>query len=172
MPPTITVGALAFLAAMLLVAHPASAQSDTAACVAGGAVSDAANNPGLVSDCDTLLAARDTLAGTATLNWSASTPIDLWEGITVAGSPPRVTELKLPEKGLTGEIPKELGSLANLLDLDLGGNQLTGEIPKELGSLANLEWLSLWREPVDGGDTEGAGEPRQPGMAGTSITTS
>ena len=63
MPPTITVGVLAFLAAMLLVAHPASAQSDTAACVAGGAVSDAANNPGLVSDCDTLLAARDTLVG-------------------------------------------------------------------------------------------------------------
>ena len=28
------------------------------------------NNPGLVSDCEALLASRDTLVGTATLNWS------------------------------------------------------------------------------------------------------
>ena len=73
-PPVITMGVLALLAAILVVADPASAQSDTAACVAGGAVSDAANSPGLVSDCDTMLAARDTLAGSATLNWSVSTP--------------------------------------------------------------------------------------------------
>ena len=143
-------GVLALLAAILVVADPASAQSDTAACVAGGAVSDAVNNPGLVSDCDTLLAARDTLAGSATLNWSASTPIDLWEGITVAGSPPRVTELKLPEKGLTGEIPKELGSLANLESLSLWGNQLTGEIPAELGSLSNLQSLYLSNNQLTG----------------------
>ena len=35
----------------------------TATCSDGIAVSDAANNPGLVSDCETLLVARDTLAG-------------------------------------------------------------------------------------------------------------
>ena len=43
-------------------------------CVSGGAVVDATNT-GLVSDCGMLLAARDTLAGTASLNWSADTPI-------------------------------------------------------------------------------------------------
>ena len=32
-----------------------------------------------------------------------------------------------------------LGSLANLKELWLSENQLTGEIPAELGSLANLE---------------------------------
>ena len=32
----------------------------TSACATGGAVPDAANNPGLVSDCAALLAARDT----------------------------------------------------------------------------------------------------------------
>ena len=36
------------------------------ACATGGAVPDPDDNPGLVSDCATLLAARDTLAGTAT----------------------------------------------------------------------------------------------------------
>ena len=44
---------------------------------------------------------------------------------------------------LTGEIPVELGTLANLTSLSLSQNQLTGEIPTELGSLANLEELSL-----------------------------
>ena len=40
-----------------------------AACASDGAVPNAGNNPGLVSDCAALLAARDALAGTATLNW-------------------------------------------------------------------------------------------------------
>ena len=141
---------LLLIAAVLVPVQPASAQGNTASCADGGAVSDAANNPGLVSDCDTLLAARDTLAGSATLNWSASTPIRQWEGVTLGGSPLRVTRLELPRRGLTGEIPKELGSLANLLFLDLSGNQLTGEIPKDLGSLANLESLSLWGNQLTG----------------------
>ena len=144
MPPAIAVVALALLAAVFVLVNPVSAQRGVAAsCSTGGAVSDAANNPGLVSDCDTLLAARDTLAGTATLNWSASTPIDQWEGITATGSPLRVTKLELTEKGLTGEIPPELGSLPNLENLILDFNQLSGEIPAELGSLANLEMLAL-----------------------------
>ena len=44
---------------------------------------------------------------------------------------------------MTGEIPTELGNLANLQQLYLGGNQLTGEIPTELGNLANLQELYL-----------------------------
>ena len=123
MPPAIAIGALALLAAILVVADPASAQSDASSCSTAGAVSDAADNPGLVSDCDTLLAARDTLAGTATLNWSASTPIDQWEGVTAAGSPLRVTGLYLQEKGLTGKIPASLGGLSNLEELYLFGNE-------------------------------------------------
>ena len=63
----------------------------------------------------------------------------------------------------TGEI---LGSLSNLAWLSLEGNQLTGEIPRELGSLSNLERLWPRGEPVDGGDTDGAGQPLQPARAG------
>ena len=142
-------------------------------CVAGGAVVDTTNF-GLMSDCDSLLAARDTLAGTASLNWVADTPITQWDGVIVGGTPKRVRGLSLEDGGLTGGIPKELGSLANLqqlslwgnqltggiptelgslanlLLLDLGGNQLTGEIPTELGSLANLESLSLWGNQLTG----------------------
>ena len=108
------------------------------------------NNPGLTADCAALLAARDTLAGTATLNWSANAPITTWDGVTLGGSPLRVIKLQLPNKGLTGEIPTELGSLANLQELWLGGNQLTGEVPTELGSLANLQSLSLWGNQLTG----------------------
>ena len=51
---------------------------------------------------------------------------------------------------LTGGIPTELGSLANLQHLSLSRNQLTGEIPAELGNLANLQRLYSLGEPVDG----------------------
>ena len=55
---------------------------DTTACATGGAVTNASSNPGLVSDCETLLEARDTLVGTGTsLNWSPNTPITSWDGV-------------------------------------------------------------------------------------------
>ena len=111
-------------------------------CVTGGAVADAANSD-LVYDCETLLAARDTLAGTATLNWSANTSITGWNGITLGGTPRRVTGLDVSSLGMTGEIPRELGSLSNLQYLDLSDNQLTGVIPGELGNLSHLEQLNL-----------------------------
>ena len=82
-------------------------------CVSGGAVVDATNT-GLISDCEALLAARDTLAGTAALNWSADTPITEWNGVVLGGTHGHVTELDLVALGLNGRIPKELGSLANL----------------------------------------------------------
>ena len=83
-------GVFTLTIALLAPLQTASAQgADT--CFTGGAVLDAANNPGLVSDCEALLAARDILAGSATLDWSASTPIDQWDGVNSFGSPLRVT---------------------------------------------------------------------------------
>ena len=113
-------------------------------CGNGIAVPDPANNPGLVADCDSLLSAWDTLAGTATLDWSADLLIENWDGVTVSGTPPRVTSLGLQHLQLTGTIPAELGSLTNLTHLYLYRNQLSGEIPAELGGLTNLKtlWLS------------------------------
>ena len=118
-------------------------------CVSGGAVVDA-TNAGLKSDCGMLLAARDTLAGTASLNWSADTPITEWNGVVLGGTHGHVTELDLGALGLNGRIPKELGSLANLRWLFLGQNQLTGEIPPELGRLSNLTDLVLYGNQLTG----------------------
>ena len=98
---------------------------------------------GMESDCNTLLGLRDNLRGTASLNWSPNAWIGEWEGVIVGGSPPRVTGLTLVGKGLTGQIPSELGNLTELRRLSLWGNQLTGMIPSELEGLTNLETLDL-----------------------------
>ena len=120
-----------------------SSRIETNACATGSAVADAASNPGLVSDCNALLASGEALSGSAALNWSASTPIADWDGVTVDGQPQRIVKLDLAESRLTGAIPPELGSLTELRWLELSQNRLTGPIPVELGGLANLEELSL-----------------------------
>ena len=112
-------------------------------CGSGTTVADPANNRPLVQDCEVLIGARDTLAGTTTLDWSTGTVITSWEGVTTGGSPTRVTELDLSGESLTGRIPATLGSLFALTNLDLSGNNLTGEIPSELGMLFNLEEIRL-----------------------------
>ena len=125
-------------------------RATTRPCTTGVAVSGAASNPGRVADCEALLAARDTLAGSGTLNWSGNSAIGSWDGVTLSGSPLRVTKLVLRGRQLTGTIPPELGGLASLVELNLGGNRLTGLIPSELSSLTNLEELYLWGNQLTG----------------------
>ena len=108
-----------------------------------GAVADA-TNLGLLDDCETLLVARDTLAGTATLNWSETTPIAQWDGVSLSGTPQRVTRLNLSNAGLSGTIPPVVGRLSMLTHLNLRSNPgLSGEIPAELGYLSSLRVLNL-----------------------------
>ncbi len=104
----------------------------------------------LLADCNTLLPLKATLAGSATLNWSENEAIGSWNGITVGGSPERVTGLGLSSKGLTGSIPSGLGDLSNLTTLNLSGNQLTGSIPSGLGDLSNLGTLNLSGNQLSG----------------------
>ena len=143
--------------------------ASTSVCATGTAVTNASGNPGLVSDCETLLEARDTLVGTGTsMNWSVNTPITSWDGITVEGTPARVTQLLLWNRGLRGTIPEQMESLTALKKLDLGTalevcvgdvcrdveeherNRLTGTIPATLGNLAGLESLLLNRNQLTG----------------------
>ena len=127
-----------------------AAQAPTSACTTGGAVANAAGNPGLVSDCSTLLAARDALAGAGSLNWESIIPIAQWDGVTVRGTPRRVTRLILPKRGLSGRIPAGLGSLSMLTKLNLRTNELSGTIPAELGDLSNLVRLNLHTNKLTG----------------------
>ena len=121
----------------------------TSTCATGAAVSDAANNPGLVADCDALLAAKEQLEGTVPLNWSADTPIFDWDGIISLYGRGRITWIAL-EKDLDGTIPAELGDLTELTTLSLSNNQLTGAIPPELGDLSKLTKLNLSNNRLSG----------------------
>jgi len=115
----------------------------TSLCTSQGAVPDGADNPDLVLDCEALYTAKDTLTRTVQLNWALDTPISDWEGITIGGSPQRVTGLSLPHKVLRGTIPPIIQLLTGLEVLDLKNNDLTGQIPSGLGRLDNLDELYL-----------------------------
>ena len=125
--------------------------TDSAGCDSGTAITEPASKPGLVSDCQTLLSIRDALAGTGgSLNWSGRRSMSSWDGITLGGTPQRVTGITVASAGLDGYLPAGLGSLPELEDLDLSWNYLSGSIPVELGSLTGLTRLSLDRNSLSG----------------------
>ena len=162
--------------------------TDTAVSWATGTLTD------LALDCTTLLNLKDTLQGTALLNWSRTVQMDQWNGFTgsnsIAGTPPRVERLWLiggvnltgiipPELGslttltalvlsnhqLSENIPPELGNLTNLTDLDLSDNQLSGTIPPELGNLTALTALSLSGNQLSGTIPAGTDTDTPTGLA-------
>ena len=119
-------------------------------CSSGSAVPDRASNTGLVSDCRVLLAAKDHLAGTGSLNWSADVAMSTWSGVRIDGTPNRVTALRLADRELNGTISHGLGGLTHLRWLDLSDNEVSGSIPSELGNLAELRLLYLEDNELDG----------------------
>ena len=93
-------------------------------------------------------------------NWLTDAPLGEWFGVRTDGSG-RVVALDLSgswdndarkrvSHGLSGPIPSEIGSLANLTYLDLDWNELSGPIPPELGDLANLTGLQLFDNDLSG----------------------
>ena len=100
------------------------------------------------TDREALVAIYNATDGFITDNWAnndswlSDTSIGEWFGVTTDGDG-RVINLRLGENQLSGEIPPELGNLANLRTLVLRSNQLIGEIPPELGNLANLTELAI-----------------------------
>ena len=150
--------ALALLGAVALFVSPfgsdtAEADSLWTKCVRDGAAGVLGvahdNSRGLVADCVALLKAKKTLQGKdgRQLNWSRKVHMNEWEGVTLSGSPLRVTMIELSgydlTDKLTGKIPKQLGNLSELEYLVLSYNELSGEIPPQLGNLSKLEHLTL-----------------------------
>ena len=120
------------------------------------------NNPMLIWDCEALLASKDTLRGTGVLNWATSTNITTWDSITVAGTPQRVTKLRLANKNLTGTIPERLTDLDGLTEIKLSGNNLTGCIPVALEQVSTSDLGSLnllyCQPPIPGNVIVGTGD--------------
>ncbi len=67
-------------------------------------------------------------------NWLSNAPLGEWYGV-ITDAEGRVIQLFLHKNELSGQIPPELGNLANLTGLNLSGNHLSRQIPPELGQL-------------------------------------
>ena len=117
------------------------------------AVTGVASTPSaeLISDCNILLDAKETLQGPEglSLNWSADLDMNQWTAIEISAM--RVTKLDtglddvqtIFTDSLRGELPSELGDLSALTTLRLTGVALRGEIPEQLGNLSQLTTLNL-----------------------------
>ena len=73
--------------------------------------------------------------------WNTAAPVGDWHGLTSRGG--RVRSVALPDNGLTGPVPPEIGNLTALETLDLGGNGLAGEFPLAIPSMANLTHIRV-----------------------------
>lgn len=131
-------------------ASPTPVAELVAACSNGTAVPEPYYDPQLIMDCSVLLEVKEFLAGEADLDWDSSWSIRQWQGVGVSRRNGHLHWLELPQAGLTGRIPPELGQLVNLEMLVLEDNQLTGEVPSELGKLQNLQGLFLQGNPLSG----------------------
>ena len=97
----------------------------------------------LRDDCAALESLYDNTGGAnwkTSTDWKSSNPLGQWYGVSVTDG--RVSSVDLHDNQLTGTIPSELNSLAELVKLDLGVNSLSGTIP-DLSSLDSLETLFL-----------------------------
>ena len=98
-----------------------------------------------ISDRDALVALYESTEGpnwNHNEGWLSDAPLGEWYGVKT-DSQADVVELSLWRNGLKGEVPPELGRLANLQKLYLGVNDLSGTIPSELADLSKLEVLEL-----------------------------
>ena len=71
--------------------------------------------------------------------WDGTAPLSGWQGVALKDG--RVSSLRLPENGLSGIIPSELGCLNRMEEIDLSGNALDGNVSslERLNVLADLK---------------------------------
>ncbi|KAE8676985.1 Detected protein of unknown function [Hibiscus syriacus] len=107
-------------------------------------------------------------------NWSSSTPVCNWFGVSCGSNHRKVTALNLTGLGFVGTLPPHLGNLSflsllsikdnsfhgrlpvqlsnlhRMKHIDLGNNSFSGEIPSWLGSLTQLQVLRLYYNNFNG----------------------
>ena len=96
-------------------------------------------------------------------NWNSEEPLGQWFGVET-NEDDEVISLRLPDNGLSGETPRELLCLSELVELALWDNDsLSGEVPEELvlaveraalrdvavALSLNTEWFESYENPYD-----------------------
>ncbi|RHN41156.1 putative non-specific serine/threonine protein kinase [Medicago truncatula] len=115
----------------------------------------AANTKNITTDQYALLAFKslitsdpyDVLAN----NWSTSSSVCNWIGVTCDERHGRVHSLILRNMSQGGTVSPNLGNLSFLVILDLKNNRFGGQFPKELCSLRRLKVLHISYNEFEGG---------------------
>ncbi|KAH7576076.1 hypothetical protein JRO89_XS02G0287100 [Xanthoceras sorbifolium] len=83
-------------------------------------------------------------------NWSKSTSVCNWIGITCGVRHHRVVALNISYLGLTGTIPPQLGNLSFLASLAINNNSFYGSLPDELARLHRLKYVNFNHNQLSG----------------------
>ncbi|KAK8972084.1 hypothetical protein V6N11_061892 [Hibiscus sabdariffa] len=106
-----------------------------------------ANSPNISTDQSALLALKSHIThdphNLLATNWSTSTSVCNWIGVTCGSRHRRIIALDLSSMDLTGTIPSQLGNLSFLALLNIRNNSFHGSLPIELTNLHRLRHLNF-----------------------------
>ncbi|XP_059295671.1 putative receptor-like protein kinase At3g47110 [Lycium ferocissimum] len=112
-----------------------------------------ASVPNISTDEVALLALKSHISSPHNIlqsNWSSSSPICNYIGITCGSYHNRVTALNISSMQLHGTIPPHLGNLSFLISLDISDNTFHGGFPEELAHLQRLKLINVTRNNFTG----------------------
>ncbi|PQQ07402.1 putative LRR receptor-like serine/threonine-protein kinase [Prunus yedoensis var. nudiflora] len=114
--------------------------------VAKSTLGTGAAQTNITTDQGALLALKAHITGdpeNILVNWSATTSVCNWVGVTCGARHLRVSVLNLSYMGLTGTIPPNLGNLSFLVEMRFRNNSFHGTLPHELSYLRRLKLISF-----------------------------
>ncbi|KAL6282486.1 hypothetical protein ACE6H2_013415 [Prunus campanulata] len=114
--------------------------------VAKSTLGTGAAQTNITADQGALLALKAHITGdpqNILVNWSATTSVCNWVGVSCGARHFRVSVLNLSYMGLTGTIPPNLGNLSFLVEMRFRNNSFHGTLPHELSNLRRLKWISF-----------------------------
>ncbi|KAI5331348.1 hypothetical protein L3X38_021474 [Prunus dulcis] len=107
----------------------------------------------ITTDQSALLAMRSHITSdphNILVNWSTSTSVCNWVGVTCGARHLRVVSLNLSYMGFTGTIPPHLGNLSFLVALSFNNNSFYGTIPSTIFNLSTLQDINLNSNKLSG----------------------